>query len=60
MSYSLLSYVCSKEKVGQEENDTTSYLSPKGEGELLTMNGDPIYEGYHMFEEGIYSSVFYF
>ena len=59
MSSCLLLYVCSEEDIGQEVNETISDLPPKGEGELLTIVRDPVDEGDHMFEEGMYLSVFY-
>ena len=42
MSSSSLSYVCSKEEVGQEANGTISDLPKKEEFGLLTIYGDPV------------------
>ena len=53
-----MSYVCSKEEVVQEANEIISDLQKK-EGEFLTIDGDPVYEEDHLFEEGMYFSVFY-
>ena len=53
-----LVYLNEKEKVEMEELIT---LFPKsGEGEPLTINGDPPDGEHCMFFKGMYSSVFYF
>ena len=44
MSVSLLLYVCSKEEVGQEANDTISTPLLKKEGDLLNIHGNPLDE----------------
>ena len=42
MSASSLSYVCSKEEIGQDGNNNISELPPKEEGGLLTIDGDTL------------------
>ena len=58
MSYCSLSYVCSKEVVGQEVDDTISELTQKEQGELLTVDGDTVVEEGSMFERGMYLYIF--
>ena len=60
MGYSLLSYLFSKEQVGQEVYDTISGLPEIVQGELLTVYGDIFGEEDVMFERGIYLSMFYY
>ena len=54
MSSHSLSYVCSKEEVGHETDDSISNLHQKLKGELLTIDGDTVGEEGSMFEKGIY------
>ena len=42
MSSCSLFYICPEEEVGQEANETNYDLPKKGEGELLTIDGDPV------------------
>ena len=60
MSSHSLSYVCSKEEVGQEVDEPISDLPPKEQGELLTIDGDPVVEEVSIFENFMYLSVFIF
>ena len=58
--YCSLLYVCFKEDVGQVVDETISDILPKGKCELLTIGGDPVGEGYGVFEIGVYFSVCFF
>ena len=59
MSASLLSYVCEKEEVGEEVDETIYDLPKIGKGELLTIDGGPVCEGDGMFKKVINLSIFY-
>ena len=54
---SSLLYLCEKEEFGQEVNETIYDLHKIGQGELLTINGDPVCEGDGMIEK---MCVFYY
>ena len=58
MSASSLSYVCDKEEVGKELDETISDLPKIGQGELLTINWDPVCEVYGTFGKGINLSIY--
>ena len=47
--YLFLPYLCQKAEVGQEVYETISGLPQRGQGELLTINGDRVCEGYGIF-----------
>ena len=59
MSPSSLKYVCEKEEVGKEVDETLSYLPKRGQGELLTIHGDNFCEVDNTFVKGVYFSIFY-
>ena len=59
MNSSSLFCVFSKEEVDQEANGTVLDLPKREADELLTIDEDSIDNGDHMFEEGMYLSVFY-
>ena len=59
MVYYLLSYVFEKEEVAKEVDETISDLPKIGQGQFLTIDGDPACEGYGMFEKVIHLSIFY-
>ena len=59
MLSSSLAYVCSKEEVGQELDETIYDLPKRGKGELLTIDVDTVYKGDGTFEKVIYLSIFY-
>ena len=59
MNYFSLLYVYSKEDFDQEVNWTISYLTKKGEGGLLTIDGYNIDYLDLLFKEVMYVSVFY-
>ena len=44
MSFHALYYVCSKEEVGQEVDESMYDLPPKEQVRLLTIDGDPVDE----------------
>ena len=54
-----LSYLCSKEEVCLEIYDPISDLHQTEQGELLTIDGDPVVGQGYMFERGVYFFVFY-
>ena len=58
MNSSSLSYVCSKEEVGQEIDEPIYDLPKKEQGLLLTINEDAVVEEGSMFERGMYLTVF--
>ena len=60
ISASSLSYLCSKEEVGQEVDETISNFPKIVQVELLTIDGDHVVEGDGMFEKVMYLSIFYF
>ena len=45
MSASSLLYVCDKEEVGEEVDETLSDPPQRVQGELLIIDGDPVSEG---------------
>ena len=51
--------VCEKEEVGKEADKTISDLPKRGQGELLTINWDPICEGNITFGKLINLYIFY-
>ena len=59
MITSLVPYVCSREDAGQEVDDTIYGLPQIGQGQLSTINGDPVVEVDVIFERGVYFSIFY-
>ena len=59
MITSSLSYVFNKEEFGKEVDKTISSLPKRGQGQLLTIDGYPVCEGYGTFGKGIYFSIFY-
>ena len=59
MNFYSLSYVCEKEGVGKEVDETISALPKRGQGRLLTIDGYPVCEGYGMFAKGMHLSIFY-
>ena len=59
MIYSSLLYLCKKEEVSQEADDTRYDLPEKYQRELQTIDGDPNVEDPCMFERVMYSYVFY-
>ena len=58
LAYSL-SYVCEKEKVVKEVDETMYELPKIGQGWLLTIDGYPVCEGYGTVGKLIYSCIFY-
>ena len=54
MSASSLLYVCDKEEVGEEVDETLSDLPKMVQVELLTINGGPVCEEDGTFSKGIY------
>ena len=55
----LISYVSSKYDLCLEIYEPISDLHPKQQGELLTIDGDPVVKEGTMFERGTYLSGFY-
>ena len=60
ISFFPLLYVCSKEDVCIEMDDPISDHNPKKQGDLLTIDRDPVVAEAFVFERGAYFSVFYF
>ena len=58
MITSSLSYVCEKEEVGEEVDDTIYDLHKIGQGQLLATKGDNVCDGCGIFEKGIYLYIF--
>ena len=58
-SSSLLLYVCLKYQVRLDVDETIFDLPKGGQVGLLIINRDPVVEGYGMFEEDNYLSIFY-
>ena len=58
MSDYLLPYVCEKEEVGEEVEETISDPPKRGKGELLIINGGLVYEVDATFEKVIYFSIY--
>ena len=59
MSDYSLSYACDKEEVGREVDKTISDLPKRRQGDFLTIDLDPVCEGYGTFGKGINLSIFY-
>ena len=59
MSASLLSYLCEKETVGKEVDETIFDVSKIEQGELLTINCNTVCEGDGTFEKAINFSIVY-
>ena len=53
-SASSLSYICEKEEFGKESDNIISDLPKIGQGELLTIYEDTIFEGDRKFGKGMY------
>ena len=51
-------YLCEKEEVGQEIDETISDIHKIVRGELLSIDGDNVCEGYGMFEKVMYFYIF--
>ena len=51
--------VCMFQRGGCPRGKRDYIRPPEKEGEFLTIDGDPVYEEDHLFEEGMYFSVFY-
>ena len=59
MSAYSLSYVCEKEEVEKQADETISDLPKRVQDELLSINWDTVYGGDGTFGKGINLSVFY-
>ena len=59
ISASLISYIYSKYDVCQDVDDTIYDLPKILQGDILTIDGYPVYEEYYMFEKVFYLSIFY-
>ena len=55
-----MSYLREKEVVAQEVYETPSDLPKIGQGELLTIDGGPVFAGDGMFEKNVYILLFVF
>ena len=59
ISASFLTHVCSKQEVGQEVDENISDPPSKIKCKFLAIHGDPVGEGYGMFEKCVHFHIFY-
>ena len=59
ISASFISCLLSKDEVCQEVDDTIYDLPKILQGEILSIDGDPVCEGHDILEKGFYLSIFY-
>ena len=60
MSYVLLLCVCSKEEVCHEMDEPISDLPPKEQGEMLTVDGEPVVRNLHVCKRYVFLGVLLF